>query len=45
MGIEDSVTVVDPIPSHHIYKGTVVELVDQAVDFVMSKIDRAVIED
>jgi len=32
-----------PIPSYHIYKGTVFELVDQAVDFVMSKIDRAVI--
>jgi ATP-dependent DNA helicase RecG len=32
-----------PIPSYHIYKGTVFELVDQAVDFVMAKIDRAVI--
>jgi hypothetical protein len=32
-----------PIPSYHIYKGTVFEMVDQAVDFVMSKIDRAVI--
>ncbi len=32
-----------PIPSYHIYKGTVFELVDQASDFVMSKIDRAVI--
>ncbi len=31
-----------PIPSYHIYKGTVFELVDQAVDFVMSKIDRSV---
>jgi len=31
-----------PIPSCQIYKGTVFELVDQAVDFVMSKIDRAV---
>ena len=31
-----------PIPSYHIYKGTVFELVDQAVDFVMSKINRAV---
>ena len=29
-----------PIPSYQIYKGTVFELVDQAVDFVMSKIDR-----
>ena len=32
-----------PIPSYHIYKGTVFELVDQASDFVMSKISRAVI--
>ena len=32
-----------PIPSYHIYKGTVFELVDQALDFVMSKINRAVI--
>jgi hypothetical protein len=32
-----------PIPSYHIYKGTVFELVDQASDFVMSKINRAVI--
>src|SRR3989304_3635545 len=31
-----------PIPSYHIYKGTVFELVDQAVDFVMSKIARSV---
>ncbi len=31
-----------PIPSYHIYKGTVFELVDQALDFVMSKIDRRV---
>jgi len=31
-----------PIPSYQIYHGTVFELVDQAVDFVMSKIDRAV---
>ena len=34
--------VAKPIPSHQAYKGTVFELVDQAVDFVMSKIDRAV---
>ena len=27
-----------PIPSHQVYKGTVFELVDQAVDFVLSKI-------
>ena len=32
-----------PIPSYHIYKGTAFELADQAVDFVMSKMDRAVI--
>ncbi len=31
-----------PIPSYQIYKGTVFELVDQAVDFVMSKIARRV---
>ncbi len=31
-----------PIPSYHIYKGTVFELVDQALDFVLSKIARAV---
>jgi predicted HTH transcriptional regulator len=31
-----------PIPSYQIYKGTVFELVDQAVDFVMGKINRAV---
>lgn len=31
-----------PIPSYHVYKGTVFELVDQAVDFVMSKIARRV---
>src|SRR5580658_8207707 len=34
--------VLKPIPSYQIYKGTVFELVDQAVDFVMSKITRAV---
>ncbi len=27
-----------PIPSRHVYKGTVFELVDQAVDFVMGRI-------
>jgi predicted HTH transcriptional regulator len=32
-----------PIPSYHIYKGTAFELVDQATDFVMSKVNRAVI--
>jgi ATP-dependent DNA helicase RecG len=31
-----------PIPSYQIYKGTVFDLVDQAVDFVMSKIGRSV---
>ncbi|NUQ62198.1 MAG: DUF4062 domain-containing protein [Pirellulales bacterium] len=35
-------TVAKPIPSYQIYKGTVFELVDQAVDFVMSKIAAAV---
>ena len=34
--------VAKPIPSHQVYKGTVFELVDQAVDFVMSKIALAV---
>ena len=29
-----------PIPSYQVYKGTVFELVDQAIDFIMSKIDR-----
>jgi ATP-dependent DNA helicase RecG len=31
-----------PIPSYQIYKGTVFDLVDQALDFVLSKIVRAV---
>lgn len=31
-----------PIPSYQIYKGTVFEMVDKALDFVMSKIDRRV---
>ena len=31
-----------PIPSHQEYRGTVFALVDQAVDFVLSKIDRRV---
>jgi ATP-dependent DNA helicase RecG len=31
-----------PIPSYQVYQGTVFELVDQAVDFVMSKIARSV---
>lgn len=34
--------VVKPIPSYQVYKGTAFELVDQAVDFVMSKINRRV---
>jgi ATP-dependent DNA helicase RecG len=31
-----------PIPSYQIYKGTVFDLVDQALDFVMSKVARSV---
>lgn len=31
-----------PVPSYQVYKGTAFDLVDQAVDFVMSKIARAV---
>lgn len=31
-----------PIPSYQIYKGTLFDLVDQAVDFVMSKLNRFV---
>ena len=31
-----------PIPSYQVYKGTVFQLVDQAVDFVLGKIDRSV---
>jgi ATP-dependent DNA helicase RecG len=31
-----------PIPSYQVYKGTVFELVDQAADFVLSKINLAV---
>ena len=34
--------VAKPIPSYQVYKGTVFKLVDQAVDFVMSKIALAV---
>ena len=34
--------VAKPIPSYQVYKGTVFELVDQAVGFVLSKIDLAV---
>ena len=36
------VTVQKPIPFYQVYKGTVFELVDQAVDFVLSKINLAV---
>jgi ATP-dependent DNA helicase RecG len=31
-----------PIPSYQVYKGTIFELVDQAIDFVLSKIARLV---
>ena len=31
-----------PIPSHQVYKGTVFDLIDQAVDFVLSKINRSI---
>ena len=31
-----------PIPSYQIYKGTLFDLVDQAVDFVLSKLNRSV---
>jgi len=31
-----------PIPSYQIYKGTLFDLVDQAIDFVMSKLNRSV---
>jgi predicted HTH transcriptional regulator len=34
--------VAKPIPSYQIYKGTAFELTDQALDFVLSKIDLAV---
>lgn len=35
-------TVTKPIPFYQVYRGTVFELVDQAVDFVLSKINLAV---
>jgi predicted HTH transcriptional regulator len=38
----DGTTVAKPIPDYQIYKGTVFELVDQSVAFVMSKIAAAV---
>jgi len=31
-----------PIPSYQIYKGTVFDMVDQSIDFVMSKLNRFV---
>ena len=31
-----------PIPSYKVFKGTVFELIDQAVDFVLSKLDYAI---
>ena len=31
-----------PIPSYQVYKGTVFDLVDKAIDFVMSKLNRSV---
>jgi len=34
--------VAKPIPSYQVYKGTVFEIADQALDFVLSKIDLAV---
>lgn len=34
--------VAKPIPSYQVYKGTVFELVDQAVDFVMAKLNLSV---
>ena len=34
--------VAKPIPSYQVYKGDAFELVDQAVDFVLSKINRAI---
>ena len=36
------ITEAKPIPSYQVYKGRVFDLVDQAVDFVMSKINLAV---
>ena len=35
-------TVAKPIPSYQIFKGTVFEQVDEAVDFVLSKLNRSV---
>ena len=38
----DEVERSEPIPSYQVYQGTVFELVDRAVDFVLSKINRAI---
>ena len=38
----DGTEVRKPIPSYQIYRGTVFDLVDKALDFVLSKIVRAV---
>ncbi len=35
-------TVAKPIPSYQVYKGTAFDLVDDAVDFVLSKINRSI---
>ena len=35
----DAIEVAKPIPSYQVHKGTVFDLVDQAVDFVMSKLN------
>ena len=35
-------TICKPIPSHHLFEGSVFEVVDKAVDFVMSRIDNYV---
>jgi hypothetical protein len=35
-------TVIKPIPSYKVFKGTLFEQVDETVDFVMSKLNRAV---
>jgi ATP-dependent DNA helicase RecG len=35
-------TITKPIPSYHVYKGDVFQLVNQAVDFVLSRIDVSV---
>ena len=36
------IEVAKPIPSYQVYKGTAFDLVDQAVDFVLSKINRSI---